>query len=179
MCPWTLPANGAGQAEQLTRDATVLRWEAVPSPDGKWIAHDDKDRRLWLWNVEKKTNTLIATSRNGDVRDLAWSPDSRWLAYTATAANLLNQLFLYRIEGGTTTAVTSDRFDSSSAAWSPDGEWLYFLSDRNLQTLVPSPWGSRQPDPFLAAPTEVYAVALKKDGRFPFAPLDELHPDEA
>jgi tricorn protease len=175
---WRLPANGVGPAEQLTRDAQVLRWEAVPSPDGKWIAHHDKDRRLWLWSAEKKTNTLIATSRPGDVRDLAWSPDSRWLAYTARAANLLNQVFLYRLEGGSTTAVTTDRFDSGSAAWSPDGEWLYFLSDRNLKTLVRSPWGSRQPDPFLAAPTDIYAVALKKDGRFPFAPPDELHPEE-
>jgi tricorn protease len=175
---WTLPANGVGQPEQLTRDGTVLRWEAVPSPDGKWIAHHDKDRRLWLWSVEKRTNTLIATSRPGDVQDLAWSPDSRWLAYTAPAANQLGQVFLYRLEGGTTTPVTTDRFDSGSAAWSPDGEWLYFLSDRNLKTLVRSPWGSRQPDPFLAAPTEVYAVALKKDGRFPFAPPDELHPEE-
>jgi tricorn protease len=176
---WTLPANGVGQPEQLTRDATVLRWEAIPSPDGRWIAHHDKDRRLFLWSVEKKTDTQIATSRDGDFRDLAWSPDSRWLAYTATAADLLDQVFLYRIEGGTTTAVTTDRFDSGSAAWSRDGEWLYFLSDRNLKTLVRSPWGSRQPDPFLAAPTEVYAVALKKDARFPFAPLDELHPEEA
>jgi tricorn protease len=175
---WRLPANGVGPREQLTRDGKVLRWEAAPSPDGKWIAHHDKDRQLWLWSVEKKADTLIATSRPGDVQDLAWSPDSRWLAYTAPAANLLGQVLLYRIEGGTTTPVTTDRFDSGSAAWSPDGEWLYFLSDRNLKTLVRSPWGSRQPDPFLAAPTEIYAVGLKKDGRFPFASPDELHPEE-
>jgi tricorn protease len=175
---WRLPANGVGPREQVTADATVLRWEAVPSPDGKWIAHHDKDRRLWLWSVEKKTGTLIATSRAGDFEDLAWSPDSRWLAYAAPAANTLTQVFVYRVDGGTTTPVTTDRFDSESPAWSPDGEWLYFLSDRNLKTLVRSPWGSRQPDPFLAAPTEVYAVALRKDGRFPFAPPDELHPEE-
>jgi tricorn protease len=177
---WKLPANGVGQPEQLTRDATVLRWEALPSPDGRWVAHHDKDRRLWLWSLDRKTSTLVATSRNGDVRDLAWSPDSRWLAYTASvASNLLDQVFLYRLEAGTTTAVTTDRYDSWSPAWSPDGEWLYLLSDRNLKTLVPSPWGSRQPDPFLAAPTEAYAVALKKGARFPLAAPDELHPEEA
>ena len=175
---WRLPANGVGQPEQLTRDAKVLRWEAVPSPDGKWIAHHDKDRQLWLWSVEKKTSTLLGTSRAGDFQDLAWSRDSRWLAYSVPAPNTFNQVFLYRIEGGTTTAVTSDRFDSGSPAWSADGEWLYFLSDRNLKTLVRAPWGPRQPDPFLARPTEIYAVALKKDGRFPFQPPDELHPEE-
>jgi tricorn protease len=87
-------------------------------------------------------------------------------------------VFLHRLETQTTTAVSTDRFDSGSAAWSPDGEWLYFLSDRNLKTLVRSPWGPRQPDPFVASPTEIYAVALKKDGRFPFQPADELHPEE-
>jgi len=174
---WRLPANGVGAADQLTHDGKILRWEAVPSPDGKWIAHHDKDRQLWLWNVDKKTQARIATSRGGDFRDLAWSPDSRWLAYTATAANNFGQVFLYRLDGGTTTAVTTDRFDSANATWSPDGEWLYFLSDRNLKTLG-SPWGPRQQDPFFPSPTEVYAVALKKGGRFPFQAADELHPEE-
>jgi tricorn protease len=175
---WRLPANGVGQPEQLTRDATVLRWDAVPSPDGKWIAHHDKDRRLWLWSEEKKASTLIATSRTGDFQDLAWSPDSRWLAYTAPAPNLFGQIFIYGIEGAKATPVTTERFDSGSAAWSPDGEFLYLLSDRNLKTLVRSPWGPRQPDPFLASPTEIFAVALRKDARFPFLPADELHPDK-
>jgi tricorn protease len=175
---WRLPANGVGRPEPLTSDAEVLRWEALPSPDGKWIAHHDKDRRLWLWSAEKKTSTLVATSRAGDFRDLAWSPDGRWLAYAVAAPNTFDQVFLCRVEGGTTSAVTTDRFDSASPAWSPDGQGLYFLSDRNLTSLVRSPWGPRQPDPFLARPTEIYAVSLLKDGRFPFQPPDELHPEE-
>ena len=177
---WRLPANGVGPAEPLTSDAKVLRWEAVPSPDGKWIAHHDKDRQLWVWSAEKKTSTLVARSRAGDFHDLAWSPDGAWLAYAVPAANTFDQVFVYRAGGdGGPVAVTTDRYDSTSPAWSPDGEWLYLLSDRSLKTLVRSPWGPRQPDPYLAQPTEVYAVALRKDGRFPFQPPDELHPDEA
>ena len=45
---WKYPANGAGAGEQLTHGGKVLRWEAIPSPDGKWIAHQDKDQQLWL-----------------------------------------------------------------------------------------------------------------------------------
>ena len=177
---WRLPANGVGPAEPLTSDAKVLRWEAVPSPDGRWIAHHDKDRQLWVWSAEKKTSTLVARSRAGDFHDLAWSPDGAWLAYAVPAANTFDQVFVYRAGGdGGPVAVTTDRYDSTSPAWSPDGEWLYLLSDRSLKTLVRSPWGPRQPDPYLAAPTEVYAVALRKDGRFPFQPPDELHPDDA
>jgi tricorn protease len=176
---WKLAANGVGEPEQMTKDGTILRWAALPSPDGKWIAHNDKDHRLWLWSAEKKADRLVTTSKHGNVQDFAWSPDSRWLTYTAPAANGFGQLFLHNPEDGKTTALTTDRFDSWSATWSPDGEFLWFLSDRNLRTVVRSPWGPRQPDPFLASPTEIFALALKKDTRFPFAPPDELHADEA
>ena len=33
---WKYPANGIGAPEQWTYDAKVLRWEGVPSPDGRW-----------------------------------------------------------------------------------------------------------------------------------------------
>ena len=35
---------------KVTKDAKVLRWEAVPSPDGTLIAHHDKNLQLWITN---------------------------------------------------------------------------------------------------------------------------------
>ena len=64
--------------------------------------------------------------------------------------------------------------ESYSPAWSPDGKWLYFLSDRELRSLVSSPWGVRQPEPFFTETTRIYALALTKDQRWPFQPKDEL-----
>jgi tricorn protease len=174
---WRLPANGVGPSEQLTSGGTKLRWEGVPSPDGKWIAHHDKNMHLWLCEIETKQETTIASSTRGYFRDLRWSPDSKWLAYSVPAANGFYQIALLHLETGESVPITSDRYDSYSATWSRDGAWLYFLSDRHLHTLVPSPWGPRQPDPFIATPTQVYALALHKDARFPFTPADELMPE--
>jgi tricorn protease len=173
---WKLPANGIGKPEQLTTDGKVLRWEAVPSPDGRWIAHHDKDQQLWLLDTRTRKQTRIAASADGGFQNLAWSPDSHWLAWSVSGENTFNRIFLYRVETGVTTALTTDRYNSWSPAWSRDGKWIYFLSDRSLRTLVPSPWGPRQPDPFLAATTQIFGVALKKDTRSPFLPPDELHP---
>ncbi|MEK7403717.1 MAG: S41 family peptidase [Acidobacteriota bacterium] len=176
---WKMPANGAGAAEQLTSDGKVLRWEAAASPDGKWIAHHDKDQQLWLFEVSTRQQKRIGTSAHGGFSDLRWSPDSRWLAYCATAANSFPQVMLHNIETQATTALTTDRFYSANPAWSADGKWLYFLSDRNLESLVGSPWGPRQPEPFFDKPMKIYQAALKKGLRSPFQPADELHPESA
>jgi tricorn protease len=173
---WQLQANGIGTSTQLSRDGSVLRWDGLPSPDGNLIAHHDKNRQLWIFDVAKKTQTKVADSAEGDFDDLSWSPDSKWLAYAAPGPNLLTRVYLYEIATARVVAVTSDRYDSGSPAWSTDGRWLYFLSERNFESLVGSPWGSRQPEPFWDRQTKVYHVALKRGERSPFQPDDELHP---
>lgn len=172
---WRLPANGIGETEQLTRDAKVLRWDGVPSPDGTHIAHWDKDQELWVYDVAAKTETKLASSNTGDFQDIQWSPDSRWLAYSTPVENLVNVLFVYNAGSHAITPVTTDRYESFSPAWTPDGKWLFFLSNRTFSSVVQSPWGSRQPEPFFDRQTKVYHVALKRDERSPFAPDDELH----
>jgi len=173
---WRLPANGIGDTEQLTRDAKVLRWDGISSPDGKRIAHWDKDQELWVYDVAAKTQTKLASSNTGDFQDIQWSPDSRWLAYSAPVNNQVNVLFVYNAESHAITPITTDRYESFSPGWSPDGKWLFFLSNRTFSSLVPSPWGSRQPEPFFDRQTKIYQLALKPGERSPFAPDDELHP---
>ena len=138
---WRVPANGVGAAAQLSNDAKVLRWDGVPSPDGNYVANHDKNQRLWILDVAKKTQKQVAESANGDFDDIAWSPDSRWLAYTAPGPNQLTRIFLYEVATARIVPVTSDRYDSAGPAWSPDGKWLYFLSNRNFESLVAQPVG--------------------------------------
>ena len=173
-----LPANGVGAPETLTSDGKVLRWEAVPSPDGKWIAHYDKDQQLWMLEVGTKKQSRIATSTDGDFSDLKWSPDSRWLAYCVPVPTGFGRIVLYNVESKATTPLTTDRYDSRTPVWSPDGKWIYFLSDRNLESVVGSPWGLRQPEPFFDRQARIYEVALMKGERSPFQPADELMPEE-
>src|SRR5208283_5848073 len=88
------------------------------------------------------------------------------------------QIKVLNVNTGAIQALTSDRYNSGSPAWSADGKWLYFLSDRMLRTMVQSPWGSRQPDPYFDRSMKVYELALTPGLRSPFAPVDELHPEQ-
>ena len=174
---WRLPANGVGEARQLSTGASVTRFDGLPSPDGRWIAFGDKNQDLWLLSTADGATRRIAQSPWGQYGQMAWSPDSRWLAYVESVLPF-DRIFLHSVESGRSTAVTSERCDSHSPSWSPDGRWLYFLSDRTFRSLVPSPWGPRQPEPFFDRQTRIYALALRKGLRFPFQPPDELHPAE-
>ena len=171
---WRVPANGIGDAARLTDDGKVLRWDGVPSPDGSRIAHYDKDQQLWIYDVATKTQKQVAKSDEGGFDGVRWSPDGKWLAYTSPASNLLTRIHLYSVDAGRSTAVTSDRYDSYSPDFSPDGKWLYFLSDRNFVSLVGSPWGSRQPEPYFDKQTQIFHVSMKPGERSPFQPDDEL-----
>jgi len=169
----TIPANGVGGDRRLTNDGKILRFTGYPSPDGKWVAYTDNNNDLWLLEVATAAQRKISRTQEG-VADLAWSPDGRWLAYAEAAANTFAQIWLYGVERQQHVAVTSDRVNSLSPTWDPKGEFLYFLSDRNLESLVGSPWGSRQPEPFFDRDMEVYQVALRAGVRSPFRVDDEL-----
>jgi tricorn protease len=175
---WKFPANGVGKPEQWTHNAKVLRWGGTVSPDGHWLAHTNKDQELWLYDINKNEDKRIAVSMNGDFGDLRWSPDSRWLAYSETAGNSFQQVKILAVETSKIEAITDDRFNSGDPAWSSDGKWLYFLSDRSLNTTIPSPWGSREPEPHFDKPVKIYQLALTEGLRSPFLPPDELHPDK-
>jgi tricorn protease len=176
---WKLPANGVGDPVQLTTDAEVLRWEGLPSPDGKWAAHSDKNQRLHLLDLENKKNKKVTETKfSTGFTEMAWSPDSKWLAYVASADNLFRQIKLYNVTDDKTTTITTDRYDSYSPAWSPDGKFLYFLSDRNLKSVVEDPFGPYQPEPYLDKRTKIYQIALVEGRRSPFAPPTELEEEK-
>jgi len=171
---WRLPSDGTGDRAQVTRDAVVLRWGGIVSPDGKYLAHHDKNRVLWLTALASGATVRVDQNEVEDLADLTWSPDSRWLAYVAFAENLQRTIRIYDVEKKAMLAATTDRFESYSPAWSADGKRLYFLSDRNLRSLVHDPWGARAPDPYYERTTRIYELALAPGLRSPFQPDDEL-----
>lgn len=178
---WRAPANGVGNREQLTKDATVLRLRGAVSPDGNWIVSAERDQELWLFNVKTGEKRRVAESKQRafDQAQVSWSPDSQWLAYVNAGPNQYSTISLYSLASGESTVVTSDRTDSGEPTWSPDGKWLYFLSERSLQSVVQSPWGLRQPEPFFDRPVKIYQLALSADTRrSPFQPDDELNADK-
>lgn len=168
-----MTTDGLSPATPITRDGDVLRYDGRPSPDGKWLVYHDHREDMWLLEIASGLQRKISTNNNG-VGGASWSPDSRWLAFEQTAHNTFSQIILHRVSDGHSIELTTDRANSTDPVWHPKGEWLYFLSDRHFETLVGSPWGARQPDPYFDRKMRLYQVSLQKGLRSLFRPDDEL-----
>lgn len=178
---WRYAADGSGQGEQLTQDGNVHRWNLYPSPDGAWLAHDDKRGRLSLLDLSSGRSRVIDDAGSQGLADqyaaVVWSHDSRLLALVrADSERQLNQVLLHSIAEARTLTVTSDRYESFAPAFSRDGGWLYFLSNRHFRASPGAPWGDRNMGPGFDQRSKLYAVDLAGDQRFAFLPIDELNP---
>lgn len=173
----SMPADGLGTQKSITSDGDLLRYEGVPSPDGKWIAYNDLGNNMYILNILSGVSKKISSNEEG-IQDFSWSPDSKWLAFVQTAANTMSQIKIYNVENHTSFDLTTDRANSFNPRWSHDGEFIYFLSDRSFTSLVGSPWGSRQPEPYFDASEKLYITALKSGTRSPFREDDELADDD-
>lgn len=177
---WSAAANGVvGKARRITSDATVLRYGGLASPNGEQVAYTDRDQILWLLDVKSGDSRRIVQSQEGsafDSPDLAWSADSRWLAFADNDENAIVRIYLLdtHAESGEPLAVTTNRLDSYSPGFSADGKWLYFLSDRTFRTVQRSPWGPRAPEAYLDKTTSIFALDLLGGQRSPFLADDEL-----
>ena len=107
----------------------------VFSPDGKWIAFTGVQSRAGaaLYRMRADGRDLQPLTGETVLRNLTWSPDSRWIVYAAWEGDYAN---LYRMRGDlpaskavqTREAITSGLNHYSTPTWSADGEWIAFVA---------------------------------------------------
>ncbi|MBU2278881.1 MAG: PDZ domain-containing protein [Gammaproteobacteria bacterium] len=178
---WRFQADGRAEARQLTKDGHTFRWGLYPSPDGRYLAHDDKDGNLWLLELSSGSNQLIYRDGSGlsPYEQVVWSGDSQQLAFTFEHKDRArSQVVLYQLKSKQSQLLTTENYLSYSPAFSPDGNWLYFLSQRQFDANPASPWGDRNMGPAFDKRTQVYALALTQGASQPFLAPTELTPAE-
>jgi len=142
--------------------------ELAPSPDGSKVAVATHDCRLLVLETESGELRRIAQGADRELSDLAWSPDSEWLAYCDPAEAGLSRIMMARMADDTLVAVTEPRFADTDPVFTSDGKYLAFLSRRSFDPIYdehafdltfPASWrpflvplAARTPSPFGASP---------------------------
>ena len=166
---YVVDARGKTEATRLTQNEDGYRHTLRWSPDSKKIAFADQTLRCYYLDVASKKITEVdrAEYENVDVAldvkpiyDFAWSPDSRYLAYSKMNQDLLFQVHIYSLDSGTTGRVSNGVFNDFQPVFTNDGEHLLFVSNRRFSpTYCDFEWELVYKDV-----AGVYAMTLRADG---------------
>lgn len=121
---WERPLARPGD---ITRDSVAAISSISFSPDGRRIAfqastHDVALARVWIANVTGGTPVPL-TKRIYFEDHPAWSPDSRWIAFTSMQADGGTDLVKVRPGGDDVTMILRDKLlVNTEVSWSPRGD---------------------------------------------------------
>ncbi|MCB9285569.1 MAG: PD40 domain-containing protein [Lewinellaceae bacterium] len=129
----------------------------VIAPNRKKIAVLRGRGELTVWDIDSSgamTNAVKLLDGWATPSGIAWSPDSRWLAYALDDLNFNEEIYIHAADNsiGPVNVSMHPRSDVSPV-WSPDGSKLGFLSLRNngdydvwFAWLKKSDWEKTKPD---------------------------------
>jgi tricorn protease len=123
---FSVPAE-KGDVRALTNTPGARERDPVWSPDGKWIAclsDESGEYQIHVIGADGKTPGRQVTHEPGTFRyALAWSPDSRKLAF----ADKTGQLYWCEVSSGKVTSVDKAEFgEIRTYRWSPDSKWVAY-----------------------------------------------------
>lgn len=174
-------ALGTGEVKEISLgDSPSFFYSPKWSPDGGKIAYTDKRLNYWYVDVDRGKPVRVDTDTyESPFRPLeaAWSPDSRWLAYSKDLRNHLRAVFVHSLETGRSRQVTDGMSDARYIAFDKSGKYLYFTASTDAGPTAGWLDLSSNGRPVSRS---VYMAVLDKDLPSPLAPLsDEGGEDEA
>jgi tricorn protease len=169
--------DGLKTPRRLGIGPSKMAWDVAWSPDARRIAFVDDDVRVRVVEVSSgRAQTIDVGGVNVErgAMGLAWSHDSRWLAYAKTFPNKLRRIVVWSVADGEVRPVTDAMADAISPAWDRDGKHLYFLASTDFA--LGSGWANTSS--MGADPTYgVYLVVLPPDEPSPLAPESDEEKD--
>jgi tricorn protease len=141
--------------------------ELAASPTGDVLAIANHRHELLIVDLDGERVRVIDKSPASHIRDLAFSPDGRWVAYStavgpddATMPNPDTAIIrIARVKSGAIHDVTPLLRVDRAPAWDPEGNFLYFISTRDFNPV----YDALQFDLSFPQASRPFLVTLRED----------------
>jgi dipeptidyl aminopeptidase/acylaminoacyl peptidase len=109
--------------------------DASVSPDGKWVtytvtstdsARDRRNTDIWMVSWDGKETVQLTSSPESESSP-RWSPDGKYISFTASRGGGGSQVWLLDRRGGEAIKLTDVKGDLNSYSWSPDSRKLVLV----------------------------------------------------
>src|SRR6185503_10144075 len=163
---WLVAQDGTSAPQQLTTGGSAQRYAPQWSADGKKIVFGDKNGRVYIVDVATKQVRQITDAPDGQIQDYTFSPKGNFVAYSMQERSGINSIYIWSSADNKNYRVTPEMFNAGGPAWDPNGGYLYFVSAREYAPMISN-------SEFNYATNRmgmIYALALRKDSKNPYAP---------
>ena len=143
--------------------------ELVASPVADVVAIANHRYELLIVDLEDKTVRVVDKSAAAHIRDLAFSPDGRWLAYRCapSAADESSSIIrIAKVKSGAVHDATALLRVDCGPAWDPEGKYLFFIGERDFNPV----YDALQFDLSFPQASRPFAIALTGNISSPFVP---------
>jgi dipeptidyl aminopeptidase/acylaminoacyl peptidase len=126
----------AQPAKHALRPGDIYRLQSTAnaelSPDGKWLvytvtsldsAKDKRNSDVWMTSWDGSATVQLTYTQDGESRP-RWSPDGKYISFTASRNGGTSQVYLLDRRGGEANKLTDIKGDLDDYSWSPDGKKL-------------------------------------------------------
>ena len=143
--------------------------DPVWAPDSQKISYTDNSQSIYWVDLQTGKSKKVASQQTYTPASLvhhAWSPDSKWLAYTIGTQPLVLSVSLYSVEQDKSFAVTDGLAEVTEPVFDRNGKYLYFFGSTDAGPLLD--WFAQSGND-MRETRNVYLVVLRKDLPSPLA----------
>ncbi len=122
--------DGKGEPRVLKVAGAGFYRAPIWSPDSQKIAYIDNSQSFYWVDLKSGVSKKVAAQQNySPLDDLhhAWSPDSKWIAYTVDTQPLSRAIHAYSIEQDKSFPITDGLSEVSEPVFDASGKYLYFF----------------------------------------------------
>lgn len=127
--------DGLTPPREIALQKPTHYYTASWSPDSKKLLFTDTNLKAWVLDVATGTAKIVGNDPimvPARTMNPTWSPDSKWVAYSAHLKSMYKAIFISNAETGETRQATDGLADATWPVWDASGKYLWFFASTDF-----------------------------------------------